>query len=83
MLPIARRHSHYVFAVLQSGLTTLIASGIASSAVISEGGFLRNWLSSWVTAWALMVPVVVIAAPTIRRMAVALTRPEASDQPGR
>lgn len=46
MLPIARRHHHYVFAVLQSGLTTLIASGIASFPMIAESQFLANWLWS-------------------------------------
>ncbi|WP_232627889.1 DUF2798 domain-containing protein [Methylobacterium sp. Leaf118] len=81
MLPIARRHHHYVFAVLQSGLTTLLASGIASLPLIDESRFVQHWLWSWLTAWMLMVPVVVMAAPTIRRIALALTRADPSDPP--
>lgn len=80
MLPIARRHDHYVFAALQSGLTTSIASGIASFPMIAEDRFLSNWLWAWVTAWMFMVPVVLMAAPTIRRLAVALTRADPTDQ---
>lgn len=74
MLPIPRRHSHYVFAVLQSGLTSLVASGIAGLAFARSEEFLPNWLWSWMTAWAVMLPVVTLAAPAIRRAALALTR---------
>lgn len=80
MLPIPRRHHHYVFAVLQSGLTTLIASGIASAPLAGEDRFLTQWLWSWVAAWTLMAPVVIVAAPTIRRLSLALTRGEAIDR---
>lgn len=74
MLPIARRHSHYVFAILQSGLTTLVASGIASLPLLETGRFLSAWAWSWGIAWAMVVPVVVLAAPAIRRFAMALTQ---------
>jgi hypothetical protein len=74
MLPIARRHAHFVFAVLQSGMTSLIASGFGSAALIGAGGFLRHWMTSWLTAWIVMLPIVLFAAPLIRRAAVALTR---------
>lgn len=74
MFPIPRRHSHYVFAVLQSGLTSLVASGVASLASAGSEKFLANWLCSWMTAWTVMLPVVTLAAPAIRRAALALTR---------
>ena len=74
MLPIPRRHAHYVFAVIQSGLTTLIASGIASLPLLGSDRLVRNWLVSWATAWVVMLPVVVVAAPAIRRLAEAMTR---------
>jgi hypothetical protein len=37
MLPLPRRHAHYVFGVIQSGLTSLIASGFGSSGMIGSG----------------------------------------------
>ena len=77
MLGIPRRHSHIVFGLIQSGLTSLIAAGIASLAEPSMLLFLRHWLASWLIAWALMVPVVLLAAPAIRAVALRLTREEA------
>jgi len=67
MPAIARKHSHFVFGVLQSGLTCLIASGIASYPSVS------HWLASWIVSWITMLPVVVLAAPLIRRLSFALT----------
>lgn len=64
---ISRKHSHLVFGVLQSGLTCLIASGIASYPSVS------HWLASWIVSWVTMLPVVVLAAPLIRRLSFALT----------
>jgi len=74
MLHIPRRHSHFVFAVIQSGLTCLIAAGIASLPVLTMSQFLAHWLLSWAIAWVTMLPVVLLAAPLIRTVSVALTR---------
>lgn len=74
MLPIPRRHAHFVFGVLQSGLTSLIAAGIASYPMLARGMFLSNWLKAWLVAWAIMLPVVLFAAPGIRWLAMKLTR---------
>jgi Protein of unknown function (DUF2798) len=76
MLGIPRRHSHFVFGVVQSGLTSLIAAGIASFPSIATGNFFRNWLLSWLVSWATMLPLVVVAAPAIRSLSLALTRDE-------
>ena len=76
MLGIPRRHGHVVFGLLQSGLTSLIAAGIASWPEPGVLSFLRHWLVSWLIAWALMVPVVLLAAPAIRALALRLTREE-------
>jgi len=76
MLGIPRRFSHFVFAFIQSGLTCLIAAGIASLPFLATGDFLRNWLASWLIAWVTMLPVVLLAAPAIRSLAVSLTREE-------
>ncbi len=76
MLPIPRRHVHYVFAVLQSGLTTFAATGIASAPSFGQAQFAMQWLSAWSVAWLLMIPLVLVAAPALRRIAAALTRPD-------
>ena len=74
MLGIPRRYTHFVFGVIQSGLTSLIAAGIASFPAFASGKFLQNWLISFLIAWVTMLPVVLLAAPAIRSLAVALTR---------
>jgi hypothetical protein len=65
---IPRRFSHFVFGVLQSGLSCLIAAGIASYPSIT------HWLMSWLISWGAMLPVVVLAAPAIRSLSLSLTR---------
>jgi hypothetical protein len=71
MLPISRAYAHIVFAVIQSGMTTAIAAAIATEA---GGGGFWLWLKSWMIAWTMLIPVVVVAAPKIRRLSMALTR---------
>ena len=44
MLPISRRYSHFVFGVIQSGLTSALAAGIASAGYVESGSFLQHWL---------------------------------------
>ena len=78
MLRIPRRHSHFIFAVIQAGLTCLIAAGIASFPMRGMGQFLGHWLMSWIIAWVTMLPIVLLAAPPIRALSVALTREEQS-----
>jgi hypothetical protein len=63
MLGISRRHSHFVFGIIQSGLTSAIASGIASFPFSSPEAFLCRWLGSWVLPWVAMLPIVIFAAP--------------------
>jgi hypothetical protein len=46
MFGIPRRYSHFVFAVVQSGLTCLIAAGIASLPLMTISQFLTHWLLS-------------------------------------
>jgi len=76
MLHIPRKYSHFVFGVIQAGLTSLIAAGIASFSYPTLKQFAVHWLTSWLVAWAAMLPVVLFAAPGIRRLANALTRDE-------
>jgi hypothetical protein len=47
MFGIPRRYSHFIFAVIQAGLTCLIAAGIASLPLVSIRQFMIHWLLSW------------------------------------
>jgi len=76
MLAIPRRYGHFVFGVIQSGLTCAIAAAIASFPFIGAGGFIRNWLLSWLISWMTMLPLVLVAAPAIRSLSIRLTREE-------
>ena len=76
MLAIPRRYSHFVFGVIQSGLTCAIAAAIASFPFIETGGFIKNWLLSWLISWMAMLPLVLVAAPAIRSLSILLTREE-------
>ena len=72
-LRIPRRHGHFVFGVIQSGLTCLVAAGIASYPDTSTGRFIEHWLASWLISWLTMLPVVLLAAPVIRTVVHSLT----------
>jgi hypothetical protein len=78
MLGIPRRHSHFVFGAIQSGLTSAIAAAIASYPFLADGSFATRWLQSWLLAWLIMMPVVLFAAPAIRALTHFLTREEHS-----
>ena len=72
-LRIPRRHGHFVFGVIQSGLTCLVAAGIASYPQSGMASFIEHWLLSWVISWLTMLPVVLLAAPAIRAFVNRLT----------
>jgi len=76
MFGIPRRHSHFVFAVIQAGLTCLIAAGIASLPFLTISQFLTHWLLAWIISWITMLPVVVLAAPIIRSASIVITSDE-------
>jgi hypothetical protein len=76
MFGIPRRYSHFIFAEIQSGLTSLIAAGIASLPVVMLGQFLMLWLWTWIVSWIVMLPVVTLAAPVIRFVSHCLTTGE-------
>ena len=73
MFAIPRRHAHFIFAAIQAGLTSLIASGIASLPVMTIRQFLLHWLLSWTVSWITILPVVLLAAPLIRSLSLSLT----------
>src|SRR5271165_5674758 len=81
MLKIPRRHSHYIYAVIQSGLTTAIAAAVASVPFLEGRSFLVHWLSSWMVAWVMMMPIVLLAAPVIRSLTYLLTHEKKLERP--
>jgi Protein of unknown function (DUF2798) len=76
MMGIPRRYSHFVYGFIQPGLTCAIAAAIASFPLMASGNFVTYWLQSWLFSWLLMLPVVLFAAPVIRRLTHAVTREE-------
>ena len=74
MLGIPRRFSHFVYGVIQSGLTCAIAAAIASFPFMARGTFVNHWLQSLFVAWITMLPIVLFAAPAIQRLTHLLTR---------
>jgi hypothetical protein len=74
MLGIPRRFSHFVYGVIQSGLTCAIAAAIASLPFTTTGVFVTHWLRSSLVAWITMLPIVLFAAPAIRNVTQFLTR---------
>jgi hypothetical protein len=73
MLKIPRRYAHFLYGGIQSGITSGVASGIGSLGYLSEDPFLTRWLQAWLTSWTLMIPVVLFAAPFIRRLTYSMT----------
>jgi hypothetical protein len=70
---ISRKYRHFVFGVIQSGITCGVAAAIASLPFYPEGAFAAHWLRTYLFSWTVMLPIVVIVAPLIRRLADALT----------
>lgn len=71
---IPKRYGHYLFGFIQAGLTTAIATAIASAPFLGHGMFASQWIKSWFVAWLIMTPFVLLAAPLINRAVAALTR---------
>jgi hypothetical protein len=72
-LAIPRRYAHVVFGIIQAGLTSAVASAVAVAAGPGGAPALQRWLSAWLLSWTMMLPVVIFAAPFIRRAVEALT----------
>lgn len=73
MRKIPHGYGHFAFSVIQSALTCAIAAAIASLPAGSAQVFFRHWLMSWGLSWMVMLPVVVVAAPFIRRLVARVT----------
>lgn len=73
MARIPARYGHYVFGIIQSGITSGVAEAVASFPFLGSGDFLFNWTGAWLVSWLLMLPIVIFAAPFIRKAVMRLT----------
>jgi hypothetical protein len=65
MVPcIPKKYGHFIFGIIQSGITCAVATGIASLAAKA----VSYWATSWFVSWMTMVPIVLLAAPLIHRI---------------
>lgn len=63
------RFEPLLFALLLSGLMSLLVSGVATwSAVGLYAGFSRQWLMSWLSSWGVAFPAVMVIAPWVRKV---------------
>jgi hypothetical protein len=70
---LPKRYDHFVFSVIQSFLTSAVATAIAHS-TDAAAVFLGHWARSWLLSWVTLLPIVLLAAPVIRRMVEYVSR---------
>jgi hypothetical protein len=72
-MKIPQHYGHYVFGILQSGVTCAVASAIAVFKT-NHGDFeIIDWLSSWGLSWLTMLPVVFLFVPILRKAVEKIT----------
>ena len=72
---IPRRFGPALFALILSGLMSLLVSGISTCRTVGLGaGFAGLWASAWLTAWPVAFPAVLLAAPLAQRVVQRLLR---------
>jgi len=71
MIKLPARFEHPLFALLLSGLMSLLVSGVATwSALGGHGGFAAKWLGAWLHSWLVAFPAVMVVAPLVRKVVV-------------
>ncbi len=66
---IPRKFEPILFGFFLSGLMSLLVSGISTLRAAGMGpGFLPLWAGSWLTAWLLAFPAVLLVSPLARRV---------------
>jgi hypothetical protein len=69
MNKLPARFEHLLFALLLSGLMSMLVSGVATwNAVGLIDGFPAKWLTAWLGSWAVAFPAVMVVAPLVRRV---------------
>lgn len=66
---IPQKYSLLLFALILSGLMSLLVSGISTLRAIGPAPqFAEMWMSAWLTAWLFAFPTVLLVAPLTRRL---------------
>ena len=74
---IARKYSPLLFALILSGLMSLLVSGIATFRATGPlPHFASLWLGAWLTAWLFAFPAGLLIAPLTRRAVERLVEPQ-------
>jgi len=72
---IPARFAPIVFGFILSGLMSLMVSGIATFRALAPNvPFFSEWMGSWVSAWAVAFPAVLVVAPLTRRLVAKLVK---------
>ena len=74
---IPNKYGAVLFALILSGLMSLVVAGISTfRATGLVPGYLGMWTQAWLTAWMFAFPIVLVAAPFVRRAVTRLVRSE-------
>jgi hypothetical protein len=71
---ISDRYSHFIFSVVQSGITCAVAAAISTAQASTGGDLLKQWFHAFIVSWGVMVPIVIVAAPLVRGVVRRVTR---------
>lgn len=72
---IARRYAPLLFALILSGVMTLLVSGLSTWRAIGLApAFTQLWLGAWLASWGIAFPLVLVIAPLTRRLVEKLVR---------
>jgi hypothetical protein len=72
-MKIPHQFSHYIFGVLQSGVTCAVASGITVFGAANSENKFFDWLIAWSMSWITMLPVIFLIAPILRQTVEQIT----------
>ena len=72
---IPKKFAPALFSLILSGLMSFLVSGISTFRVSGlTSDFTGLWFGAWLTAWLVAFPVVLVAAPLVRKAVEWLTR---------
>lgn len=77
MARLPHRYAPVACGIIQVAITTAVATAIAVVHSSDPGvGSLLRWATTWLVAWLLMLPVVILISPLVHRLVAVLTGEE-------
>jgi hypothetical protein len=74
---LARRYAPQLFALILSGLMSILISGIATYRAAGPGSnFGSLWAGAWLAAWLVAFPAVLLVTPLARKIVQLLVAKE-------